>query len=88
MIISYVNKEGRVISDSHFEEMVEELAKELKEDWFDDWLNENGYYASDIFFFTEEQKSEIYGKFQKACLESAKEELTILDGWSMCEIDW
>ena len=87
MIISYVNKEGRVISDSHFEEMVEELAKKWEKEWFDDWLNENGYYASSIFFLTEEQKSEIWGKFQKACLEEARWELTT-DGWSRCEVDW
>ena len=88
MIISYVNEEGRVISDAQLEEMAKELAKKWEEDWFDDWLNENGYYASSIFFLKEEQKAEIWEKFQKACLEEAKWELTVIDGWSMCEIDW
>lgn len=87
MIISYVNEEGRVISDAQLGEMAKELAKKWEEDWFDDWLNENGYYASSIFFLKEEQKAEIWEKFQKACLEEAKWELTVIDGWSMCEID-
>lgn len=87
MIISYVNKEGRVISDSHFEEMVEELAKKWEEEWFDDWLIENGHYASSIFFLTEEQKAKIWEKFQRDCLIEAEWELTT-DGWSRCEVDW
>lgn len=89
MIISYVNKEGRVISDSHFEEMVNEevLLRENDPAYLEDYLSEN-YSATEIFNFSNEEKVDIYKNFQKQCADNARWDLVINEGWSRCEIDW
>ena len=87
MAKNYTDKNGKVISDKEFEELLKKKTKEWIEDnvWFEDWLHMNNYYISNIFFLSDEDKKEVWEKFEKDCLHEARWELLEVYGWAPCE---
>jgi len=45
----------------------------------------NNYYISNIFFLSDEDKKEVWEKFEKDCLHEARWELLEVYGWAPCE---
>lgn len=87
MAKNYADKNGRIISDKDFEKLLKEKTQEWIKDevWFEDWLNMNNYYISNVFFLSEEDKKEIWEKFEKESSNEARWELLEVYGWAPCE---
>lgn len=68
-------------------EQVLDLAHAYSEsnDKFNRFLDDN-YSASEIFEMNDEQKTEVFNKFNDKCLTDAEEDLAE-DGWEVCYLE-